>query len=88
MRVEILGPGCPRCRKTEQIVRQALEELGVEAEVRHVGDPKTFARYGVMLTPALVLDGAVKVSGRVPSLAEVREWLEEARAGATDSTGA
>ncbi len=78
MQVEILGPGCRRCRATERVVRQALEELGVEAEVRHVEDPRSFVRYGVMLTPAVVLDGTVRVSGRVPTLEEVKRWLREA----------
>ncbi|HKZ52104.1 MAG TPA: thioredoxin family protein [Candidatus Acidoferrales bacterium] len=75
MRIEILGPGCARCRATEEVVRKALAELKLDAQVEHVTDPVEFARRGVMLTPGVVIDGQVKSSGRVPALEEAKSWL-------------
>lgn len=53
-----------------------VEELGIEAEVKHVTDAKVISSYGVFMTPGLVIDGEVKVSGRVPSVEEIKEWLK------------
>ena len=78
MRIEILGPGCARCRATEEVVRKALAELGVEAQIEHLTNPVEFARRGVMLTPGVVIDGQVKSSGRVPRLDEAKSWLAPA----------
>jgi len=75
MKIEILGPGCPRCRATEDVVRQALGELVLAADISHITDPREFARRQVLLTPGVVIDGEVKSSGRVPNLEEVKAWL-------------
>jgi small redox-active disulfide protein 2 len=75
MKVEILGPGCPRCMATQENVRKALQALRLEAEVAHVSDPREFARRGVMFTPAVVINGEVKSSGRIPQVEEIRTWL-------------
>lgn len=75
MKIEILGPGCARCRATEENVRKALAELKLEAEVEHVTDPAQFARRGVLLTPDVIVDGQVASSGRVPSVEDVKGWL-------------
>jgi len=75
MKIEILGPGCARCRATEENVRKALAELKLEAEVEHITDPAQFVRRGVMLTPGVVVDGKVASSGRVPSVEDVKAWL-------------
>jgi small redox-active disulfide protein 2 len=75
MKIEILGPGCSRCRATEELIRQGLADLKLEAEITHVSDPVQFARRQVLLTPGVVIDGQVKSSGRVPSLEEVKMWL-------------
>ncbi len=80
MKVEILGPGCARCRATEEVVRRALAELNLVADIEHVTDPLQFARRQVLLTPGVVIDGQVKSSGRVPSLEEVKAWLARAAA--------
>jgi len=80
MKIEILGPGCSRCRATEEIVRKALAELHQQAEIAHITDPVQFARRQVLLTPGVVIDGQVKSSGRVPSLDEVKSWLTGAAA--------
>jgi small redox-active disulfide protein 2 len=71
MLIEILGSGCPRCFETERRARQAVKLAGIEADVAHVSDPRTMAERGVMATPAVAIDGAVKVSGNVPSVAEL-----------------
>jgi small redox-active disulfide protein 2 len=75
MKVEIMGPGCPRCETTEKNARQAVANLGLEAEVEHIYDVKEYARRGVVLTPAVVVDGEVKVSGRVPTIDEIEALL-------------
>ena len=80
MKVEILGPGCPRCETTEKNARQAVKNLGLEAEVEHIYDVKEYAKRGVVLTPAVVVDGEVKVSGQVPTVEELEAILSSARA--------
>ncbi len=77
MKVEILGTGCPKCQKTEELVNRALSELGVEAEVEHVTDPTAIADYGVFMTPGLVVDGEVKASGKVPSVGELKTLFQD-----------
>ena len=71
MLIEILGSGCPKCFETERRARQAAKLAGLEAEVTHVRDARTMAERGVMLTPAVAVDGTVKLSGRVPTVPEL-----------------
>jgi small redox-active disulfide protein 2 len=80
MNIEILGPGCYRCEATEENVRKALEALGLEAQVKHISDPQEFGRRGVVFTPAVVIDGRVQSSGRVPEVEEICTWLAGRRA--------
>jgi small redox-active disulfide protein 2 len=75
MKIEILGPGCARCRATEANIRKALAELQVEAEVVHVSDVREIAKRGVMLTPGLVVDGKLVCKGRIPEVTEIKSWL-------------
>lgn len=75
MKIEILGPGCPKCRQTESRVRTALSELGKEAEVVHVYDLRQIAQRKVMMTPAVAVDGQVKVAGHVPTVEELKQML-------------
>ena len=75
MIVKVLGPGCRNCVKLERVTRQAIEDLGLDATVEKVTDYPTIAGYGVMSTPALVVDERLVSSGRVPTAAEVRELL-------------
>jgi len=77
MKIEVLGPGCPRCIKTEENVKRAVKELNIEAEVIHVSDIKRFMEYKIMMTPAIVVDGEVKVSGTVPTVEEVKGFLQK-----------
>jgi small redox-active disulfide protein 2 len=76
MKILIAGPGCPKCQTTEKNVRDACEQLSLDAEVMHLSDVKEYAKYGVMLTPAVIIDSKVVSSGRVPSVDEIKNLLE------------
>lgn len=75
MKIEILGVGCVKCHKLEELVRAAIGEMGVPAEISHVQDIKKIMGYGVMTTPALVIDGEVKSAGKIPSEDQIKSWL-------------
>jgi small redox-active disulfide protein 2 len=75
--VEVLGSGCPNCRRLEANAREAAAMAGVEAEVRHVTDPREIVGRGVMSTPGLVIDGKIVSTGRVPSAGDIAVWLSE-----------
>ncbi len=74
--IKVLGPGCAKCRKLTENAQQALKELGVECTVEKITDMGEIVGYGVLMTPALVVDGEVKSSGRVLSPGEIRRFLE------------
>ena len=76
MQIKILGTGCAKCQRLEQLTREVVAELGIEAEFDHVRDMKMIMAYPVMTTPALVIDEEVKVSGRMPSKEEIAGWLK------------
>jgi small redox-active disulfide protein 2 len=76
MHIKILGPGCANCENLERATREAVTGLGLDAVIEKVTDYAVIAGYGVMRTPALVVDEAVVLSGRVPTAAHVREILE------------
>ena len=73
--IVVLGPGCPRCDRLAAATRQAAEELGIEYELEKLTDIAKFADFGVIMTPGLVVDGELKVQGRVPSLDELKVML-------------
>ncbi|MBN1496533.1 MAG: TM0996/MTH895 family glutaredoxin-like protein [Spirochaetes bacterium] len=75
MLLEILGSGCAKCQKLEDLTRQAVNEMGVDAQINHVKDINAITGYGVMITPALVKDGVVKVMGKIPSLDEIKKLI-------------
>lgn len=75
MEIKVLGPGCPKCQQTEKVVKEAIAEAGVNAEVEKVTDTMKIARYGVFGTPAVVVDGEVKSVGKVPSKEEIKKWI-------------
>ena len=77
MEIKVLGPGCPKCKQTEQNVENALAETGVDATVEKITDVMEIAGYGVFGTPSVVIDGEVKSVGKVPSKDEIKTWLEE-----------
>jgi len=76
--IKVLGPGCANCKYLEKATRQALSDLGLDATVEKVEDYPTIAGYGVMSTPALVVDEKLLVSGRVPTVGQLRELLATA----------
>ncbi len=75
MKLEILGPGCKRCQQLAENTKAAVEALGVQAEVVKVTDIQAIMGYGIMATPALVVDGQVRLSGRVATSEEIRDLL-------------
>jgi small redox-active disulfide protein 2 len=76
MEIKVLGPGCPKCQQTETVVKEAVAESGVEAEVEKVTNLLEIATYGVFGTPAVVVDGEVKSVGKIPKKEEIKAWLE------------
>lgn len=74
-KIQILGTGCPKCKKLLNNARQAADELGIDYELIKVDDIKDIAAFGVMLTPALAIDGEVKLVGKVPSPEELKNIL-------------
>ncbi len=75
MKIEILGTGCPKCKQLEANAKKALEESGKKAEVIKITDIEKIISYGVMSTPAIVIDGEVKCYGRLPDVKEIIKWL-------------
>jgi small redox-active disulfide protein 2 len=76
MEIKVLGPGCPRCEQTAKVIKEAVAESGIEVQVEKVTDIKEIMQQGVMTTPAVVVDGEVKIAGQVPGKAEVLAWLK------------
>ena len=78
-RILVLGTGCPKCTKLAENVGEAAKALGLECEIEKVKDIRQIAALGVMMTPALAIEGKIVVSGRVPSVDELKQMLEAAR---------
>ncbi len=78
MKIQVAGPGCSRCQMTEKNVFNACAELDLSAEISHVTDRKQIQELGVWTTPAVVVDGKILVSGRIPSVPELKKILAEA----------
>jgi len=77
MKVEVLGIGCPKCRKTEELILQTIKKLGVSAEIAHVTDLNEIIDRGVMMTPAVVIDGVKVLEGKIPTEAQIRQWFSK-----------
>lgn len=75
-KIQILGTGCPKCKKLYEAAQQAAKEASIEAEVTKVEDINEIMKFGVMMTPALVVDGEVKVVGRVPRTDEIKSMIQ------------
>jgi small redox-active disulfide protein 2 len=73
--ITVYGPGCMKCQKAEEIVKQTVDAAGIQATVVKVSDVQKMVAAGVMSTPAVAVDGVIKLSGRIPTAAEVRGWL-------------
>ncbi len=78
MEIKVLGTGCAKCKQLEKTVRAAVDELGLDATVEKVTELTDIMEYGLMSTPGLVVDGEVRLAGRLPKLAEVKSILEHA----------
>ena len=78
MEIEILGTGCPKCKKLAELAKETADELDVDCEIRKITDINDIMTRGVMMTPALAVDGDVKVFGKVPSKDEIKKILSEA----------
>lgn len=76
MEIKVLGPGCANCQKLEKLTEEVTKELGISDPVIKVSDMKEILSFGVMSLPALVIDGKVKFSGRVPSKDEIKKYLQ------------
>jgi hypothetical protein len=83
LEIKVLGVGCPRCEKLEQDLMAMMTELNIAAGLEHVRDPIEIASYGVMGSPALIINGEVKAVGSVPSKNKLKEWLLAAAKSAT-----
>jgi hypothetical protein len=78
LEIKVLGPGCPRCEKLEQDIMAVMAELNITGGLEHVRNPIEIASYGVMGSPALIINGEVKAVGSVPTKNKLKEWLLEA----------
>ena len=76
-KIQVLGPGCPKCRKLAENARAAIEQLGGDFEIEKVTDINEIMKFGVMITPALAVDGEVKAVGKVPSADEIGQMLAQ-----------
>jgi len=75
MKIEILGMGCPKCKQLFDNTKKAVEEKGIDAEIVKVEDMDKITGYAVMMTPAIVIDGAVKDAGKVSTIDEIKQML-------------
>ena len=75
MDIKVLGPGCAKCKKAEKIVRQVVSEMNIDAQVEKVTDMLKISEYGVIGTPAVVIDGEVKSVGKIPKKKDLETWL-------------
>ena len=77
VKIKVLGPGCPRCEQTLKKMEEAVGEAGIDAQVEKVKDIGEIAKYGVLGTPAVVIDGKVKSVGKIPGKEEIMAWLQK-----------
>jgi small redox-active disulfide protein 2 len=77
MKIEILGTGCPKCLVVEEIMKKVVKELGIKANVEHVYDIEKIIEYGVMMTPAIAINGKIKIEGKIPSIEEAKKMIKE-----------
>jgi small redox-active disulfide protein 2 len=77
MQIKVFGPGCPRCKKTEENAVEALKELNLEAELVKVSDLQEIMSHGIMMTPGLAIDEKVMCTGKIPSVEEIKKWISE-----------
>ena len=78
MTIKVLGPGCARCKATVEAAKKAVAELGITSGIEKIEDVETIMRYNVLATPGLVIDEQLKISGRVPTVQEIKDLLAKA----------
>lgn len=76
MKIEIFGPGCAKCEKTAKEVEKVVKQLGVDASIEHITDIDSIVDRGVLLTPAVFVDGEKKIEGKVPKASAIEGWLK------------
>jgi small redox-active disulfide protein 2 len=76
--IKVLGPGCPNCKKVEELARQAATDFGVEAQFMKIKDYAEITKYPILSTPGLVINEKLVCSGRIPTAAEISTWLADA----------
>lgn len=74
--IKVLGPGCPKCKTTFHNVEEALKQLGIEAEIVKVEDIEEMMKYNILTTPVLMIDGEIKIKGRIAHIDEIKELLK------------
>lgn len=77
MEIRVLGPGCPRCEEVAKRTIDVLAEMNVAVDIQKVTDLKEIAKYNVIATPGLVINGKVKCSGKIPARSQIKQWIEE-----------
>jgi len=77
MKIEVLGPGCPKCNTVMDNVKKALAEIGKTAEVVKVTDINAMIERGVMSTPSLIIDGKLMVQGKIPNVQQIKDWIQK-----------
>ncbi len=77
MKIEILGSGCAKCKSVEKLVRNIVEELGIKADIVKVEDLQEIVNRGIMMTPAVFIDGEAKIVGRVPTADELKKLIQQ-----------
>ena len=75
MEIKVLGPGCPKCQALEKNTKEAVAELGLDAQIDHVTDINEITNFGAFMTPGLVVDGEVKIVGKVANVEEIKKVL-------------
>jgi small redox-active disulfide protein 2 len=78
LEIKVLGTGCARCKQLEKTVRQAVDDMGLDATVEKVTELTDIMAYGIMQTPGLVIDGEIRLTGRVPKIEEMKSLLSRA----------
>jgi small redox-active disulfide protein 2 len=77
MKIIVLGPGCPNCRKLEAMCLEVIAELGIDAQVEKITNVNHFSDFGVWLTPAISINGEVRIQGKVPTKATLMGWIKK-----------
>ncbi|MCX7995807.1 MAG: thioredoxin family protein [candidate division WOR-3 bacterium] len=77
MDIKILGPGCPRCQEVAKRTKEVVEEMKIEANIEKITDLKKIMEYKILSTPGLVINGKVKISGKIPTKSQIKEFIEE-----------